>query len=109
MKSVFSLLMSVYVLLLSVLPCTDVGLPIRDSNQPTQVTADHHTHDTDRPVGDQCSPFCSCTCCGTVGVQSPVFAFDFAEPQPVAHSVPTLTPAFLPSVALSTWQPPQLS
>lgn len=109
MKLAFCLFMSLYVLLLSVLPCADSHSLQRQRNEPARIVADQHTHEDDQPTADQCSPFCSCACCGIALDQPPVFAFTFTEPQPVVQSVPTLTPSPLPLVALPTWQPPQQS
>lgn len=61
MKS-FWLIFSFYILILSVLPCTDK----EECNEPTQthisINTEHqnHNHET-----EHCSPFCICACCGT--------------------------------------------
>ncbi|WP_138994293.1 DUF6660 family protein [Larkinella sp. C7] len=109
MKSVFCLVMSLYVLFLSVLPCADGYSYVLAGDQPTQLTNDQHTHDSKSATGELCSPLCSCDCCGTVLDQPLILPHTFQEWQPVAQTVPMLTVPALPSVVLTTWQPPQLS
>ncbi|WP_345247308.1 DUF6660 family protein [Nibrella saemangeumensis] len=108
MKSWTYLFLSVYMLLLSVLPCTDGCLQLRSVGKVSTVAADHHQHEG-QATSDLCSPFCGCVCCGTVLDTPPVFSF-----QPV-HQLPADGTRFagpllqFPSPALSTWQPPQLA
>ncbi|KAA9341092.1 hypothetical protein F0P93_30070 [Larkinella humicola] len=78
-------------------------------DQPTQLANDQHSHDSQSATGDLCSPLCSCDCCGTVLDQPHTLPHTFQEWQSVAQAVPTLTVPALPSVVLTTWQPPQLS
>ncbi|WP_374755920.1 DUF6660 family protein [Larkinella punicea] len=109
MKSVFCLLTSFYIVILSVLPCADGCSYMLVRDQPTQIANDQHSHDSQSATSDLCSPLCSCDCCGTVLDQPLILPHTFQEWQPVAQVVPMLTMPALPLVALTTWQPPQLS
>ena len=54
------IILSIYVVSLSVLPCADEA---GDVNAINASVADHgDTHDDN--CSDDCSPFCSCSCCG---------------------------------------------
>lgn len=109
MKRLVYWFMSLYLLLLSVLPCADAGQLLRPLNTPAQLASDQHSHATDRANGDSCSPFCTCACCGTSLHQSPHFTFTFTPPQAVVQLRLSLETPALPTAPRSTWQPPQLS
>ncbi|RRB03956.1 DUF6660 family protein [Larkinella rosea] len=108
MKSLVCLLMSVYLLVLSVWPCADGCLSLRVDKQATAtITSDAHQHDGDSEGADLCSPFCGCACCGTVLEACPVFQFAFAAFSFSSPRYKRFAPA-LPSAPVSCWQPPQL-
>lgn len=96
-------------LFLSVLPCADGCSYVIVKDQPTQLANDQHTHDSQSATGDLCSPLCSCDCCSTVLDQPLILEHSFLAWQSVAQTVPTMAMPALPSVVLTTWQPPQLS
>ncbi|WP_143092672.1 DUF6660 family protein [Arsenicibacter rosenii] len=110
MKPVFCLLMGLYLLTLSVLPCADGALHVKvNTGLPTQIMPDGHDHDQHQASGDLCSPLCTCACCGTVISPLVPFAFSFTPPVLPLNKVPELRGIFFSEVALSLWQPPKIS
>ncbi|MBC9796729.1 DUF6660 family protein [Sinomicrobium weinanense] len=62
MRRILTILLSVYVLGLAVTPCADTA---RTDPHDMAFTESHA--DMDHPVSHmECTPFCTCTCCGVV-------------------------------------------
>lgn len=55
---------NIYLLALSVMPCTDVHTTC-SSESAILTIAENHDHASDH--NDTCSPFCVCSCCNTIG------------------------------------------
>lgn len=56
----FAIIISFYILALSVVPCSDMYNECNNSKSKTEHTQSHnHNQDKD----DSCTPFCNCTCC----------------------------------------------
>ncbi len=65
-----SLILSIYMLALSLAPCTD-GLQHEHQTNScnNEVLVDHHNHaDNNNEHQDTCPPFCVCVCCGSIVV-----------------------------------------
>ncbi|WP_365982435.1 DUF6660 family protein [Spirosoma sp.] len=108
MKSLFYSLLCAYMLLLSVLPCTDSFALARTDKQQTAIAADLHQHPLHQAIGDSCSPLCVCSCCGTVLESLPAFAFGF-RPLTIWQTAcfGSINTHWL-SPSLTNWQPPLL-
>lgn len=60
---IFSVILSVYLLALSCLPCGDVeDCKVVDNEKISFSETNHTNHQEDT---ETCSPFCICACCGT--------------------------------------------
>lgn len=103
------LLLALYILLLSCLPCGDMKdcSEVRDSvasHASAPAAANHTHHDNDV---EQCSPFCSCICCGQISN----WRSSTIIMQPVMRVTPPkilLAALFLQSEYTSAiWQPPK--
>ncbi|MBK9107330.1 MAG: hypothetical protein IPM92_02840 [Saprospiraceae bacterium] len=102
----FTITFSLYILVLSLVPCGDV----HDCNevQITYISAnadtDHHKHET-----DTCTPFCICSCCGTsvINMHDPATFSDIV----LVHSkdLPVYMQTFLSIAYFHIWQPPKIS
>lgn len=106
MKS-FWLIFSFYILILSVLPCTDK----EECNEPTQTTISSNTeHQNHDHVTEHCSPFCVCACCGTNISFSPFSTFKIIERPIFNSSIPysLFNEYFKSNFYGNIWQPPQL-
>ncbi|WP_093823111.1 DUF6660 family protein [Spirosoma endophyticum] len=111
MKSPVCLLLGLYLLMLSMLPCADQCEPVRLPAQATTIAADGHQHPINSATGDSCSPFCVCSCCGLpIDTPPPVFSFHYVDqPSDWQRALFTLIESDFPSPSLTTWQPPQVS
>jgi len=105
-KSV-ALILAVYIGILSFVPCYD-GFHDCDDHQNTEMTHDHDDTSHDHQSNDGCTPFCVCSCCGTVVVLSEMREVDYFVLAPVTiNQIDYTTMAehpFLPGV----WHPPTL-
>ena len=106
MKS-FWLIFSFYILILTVLPCTDK----EECNEPNQTTistnTEHQNHDHQT---EHCSPFCTCACCGTNISFTSISTFQIQEKTIFHSSISySLFNEYIKSNFYGNiWQPPQL-
>ena len=103
MNRMISLLLSFYIVLLTLAPCVDND---NDAVQPGHVTISTTHSPSDEIQHDGCSPFCSCTCCS---ISSEILA-NYMELKD--HSLPRFIPfnftyTFLSSYRFSIWEPPK--
>ncbi len=62
----FSFILSIYVLALSVVPCSDgIAHKLDDVDANIEVSQTEHDHNPS-DHSDYCTPFCSCSCCGSL-------------------------------------------
>ncbi|MVM30805.1 hypothetical protein GO755_12255 [Spirosoma sp. HMF4905] len=100
-------LFSLWILLLTGLPCPDAECHAQSDH--TTSTSTSHSADDDEHKAP-CSPFCHCTTC-----------LGFFTPRPLSYTLPALLNALAPTsqlfiyqspnqsdVAMSIWQPPKL-
>jgi hypothetical protein len=101
-----SIILSIYYMLLSTMPCTDAQ-ECHESNQ-TIISSlnDHGDHSHEAEL---CSPFCPCLCCGQfVSFDVNEVALDRIVPPPSrAHGI--FKSGFSLDVHLAIWQPPKIS
>lgn len=100
------LILSIYIIALSCLPCTDAENNIRNKEISVRVqekSASNEHHD------DACSPFCICNCCHSSGfykttdyVTSATIEINTENPK-IEYS-----PVFFSNFSISIWQPPKL-
>ncbi len=105
MKS-FWLIFSFYIIILSVLPCTDK----EECNEPNQTTistnTEHQNHDHET---EHCSPFCTCSCCAA-SVFFPAFSKVYATKVVFqTKQYPLYHIAFKTEVSSNIWQPARLA
>ncbi len=105
----FTILLALYILVLSLVPCSDVHADCNESNHQTEFSQNHH-HQSDDSGFEECSPFCGCNCCNTV------VGLRFEIPLKEKVSPPHTTIQLLVSKQASTsaffgtiWQPPKLA
>lgn len=97
-----ALILSVYVMVLTTLPCADVHA--FDKNSATielTVQSQHYSNDV-----DLCSPFCFCNCCQTLSqantfytLQIDILASNLIVPTIVQNEIKS---------AISFWRPPKI-
>jgi len=102
MKQWFVYIFSLYILILTVIPCVDGQSNHIEVNGVHQTTS-HHSDEA-----DHCSPLCTCQCCAT----SIVFADKPCQserlPQ-MAEIVSYFVSHYQSSDCKNIWQPPQLA
>jgi hypothetical protein len=100
----FAFIMAVLVLAQSVMPCGDNESIINKVKSKTELTKANNKQSDQR---DDCSPFCSCSCCAGVAFLAPSMKASFLNPQMVPVYCGTIS-THLFRIALPIWQPPQL-
>lgn len=61
----FSLILSIYILALSLVPCTDGVVNEVCGSEKIELSDSGHSHEHSNH-SDDCTPFCTCTCCGSI-------------------------------------------
>jgi hypothetical protein len=106
MKSFF-LIIGLYMLYLSCLPCGDNREFSTKSEEKVSAAANKKEHQHGR---DTCTPFCTCSCCSASG-----FDVSFSKPQVqkifplVEKEFSTYNVCFTSQVYFAIWQPPKIS
>ncbi|MDD3860986.1 MAG: hypothetical protein PHW83_12365 [Bacteroidales bacterium] len=100
----FALILSIYILALTIVPCFDSHLTGTEaSTELCQKNNDPDTSDT-----DLCSPFCTCSCCGTsISFELLVF-LNTTIVTPSVLKFHFRTPD-ITEIAFAFWQPPKIS
>ncbi|WP_460944796.1 hypothetical protein [Spirosoma daeguense] len=106
----FIYLFSLWLLLLTGLPCPDADCHIHENSATTESTSPPAEHDHEQGHKAPCSPFCHCATC-----------LGFSTPQPFNYLLPADSSESAPErqiftyrspnqfdVMLGIWQPPQL-
>jgi len=100
----FAYILSLYVLVLTTIPCVDVQ---KDDNlhkiELENSASEHHNHET-----DNCSPFCTCDCCvSPIIYQANNLQLNyFSLAQNISSEYKS---TFITSLFATIWQPPKLS
>jgi hypothetical protein len=109
MRRVFASILAILILVLSLVPCSDVEAMVCMSGNNSETVLKSACGDK-CPIhtADLCSPFCTCSCCAGCTVPESL-AVDAPAIVP-SHSKPVA--AFIKErierIALPIWQPPQL-
>lgn len=104
----FTVIFSIYILALSVLPCSDA---YNDCNSNTALTENSQNHDHNTDLNDICSPFCTCTCC-SISANPKFTPFSIKIAKVVAVSLlkfPNREFSFASNFYGNIWQPPKIS
>jgi hypothetical protein len=102
------LLMAIYIIAVSLYPCTDSKSSVTTSY--ASETAHHQHDDSHKNHADTCPPFCVCNCCGVqmVNYISDV-TFNFFVPfQTISSKQSFYVSNLSDTYSGKIWQPPQL-
>lgn len=108
---VFSPLLALYMMAVFLVPCADTlaETAFQDHNHSEELV---HQNSHDAPeTADLCSPFCICTCCGTIsGIVFRWKAIGFPEVKEVAVSKPSIgyISQFTGHYFGEIWHPPKI-
>lgn len=107
-----SLILSVYILALALLPCADqIDWCISDKGSDQAIElAETGAHDHSGDSKDLCSPLCTCSCCH-INLRTPLKSgFSLTPPKPIVNPSPSSFPLLVDLKLLNDiWQPPRLS
>ena len=104
----FAFMLSIVVLVLSCMPCADAVGGCIGSHQTITASQAHNQANGFDPCNDNCSPFCSCSCCSGFTITNYVV---LAPGQFVATFKPDYNKylfAEIPDISFPVWQPPQI-
>jgi len=97
-------ILSLYILLLTLLPCIDV--PISQDNHTAAMSQNgHETHQGEK---DNCSPFCTCSCCATSAIFQEYLA-EFNSFLFIGQNYFPVSSKFISDPLASIWQPPKIA
>lgn len=98
----FTIIFSMYILVLSCTPCGDAGENIVKADQKVSNTTSHeHT-------ADLCTPFCSCACCPASAFYHPLAIFTIPKAVFQATKFTIVNTSCLSNNFHSIWQPPKV-
>ncbi|MFK6999275.1 DUF6660 family protein [Flavobacterium oreochromis] len=103
------IILSVYFLILSGLPCLDT---IEHERSIAKSATSDHSHKGHTHTDDLCSPFCTCNCCGTqVLVYQSIISYDFENlPTIITERKESLYKSvFYTNFYNNIWQPPKIA
>lgn len=104
----FAFFMAIYILVLSAVPCSDVHNDCNNSKSKTELTQNHdHQQDQD----DNCSPFCTCACCGASVVAIDFTPFQIKKPAEflITQKISLRNFSFISNFYGNIWQPPKIN
>lgn len=104
MVKIFVIILSVYFLGLSFIPCEDAVI---ENNSLEEQLAHYQDQDTDNHHTDLCSPFCSCQCCHVNVAEIGVYPYKIITPQ-ISKIVNTRLVTSKQEVNYSILQPPRV-
>lgn len=100
----FTVIFSIYILLLSIAPCGD-SIECDERNQ-TEKSHNDHKHEN-----ENCTPFCICACCGqpvTSKINYPAVQ-TVSKPDIFNKNIAINDQTFNSQFSASIWQPPKIS
>jgi len=103
-----SCIFSIYLIVLSCLPCADMETHSSiQSSKEISSNDENHSHDKN---GDTCSPFCICNCCGSqVFAYSADYFYNFVSVKTlIDKKIPEYKSVLTSNFFGSIWQPPQI-
>jgi primosomal protein N' len=106
----FSVIFSLYILVLSCLPCGDADeCKVADSENMTISKEKHPEHQQDT---EDCSPFCTCACCGSTIVYHFQGLVSMTEESPsffpLRERIVIKNDSFASNFYGNIWQPPKI-
>jgi hypothetical protein len=103
----FAFIMASLMLVLSILPCADEGIDMKEEKVKTEITS-QHSQQEDQEHNDACSPFCHCTCCAGFSINHP-FAAESSLILIDNKFYTSYLPENLIKFSSPVWQPPKIS
>lgn len=109
----FTTILSLYLLGLSIWPCADEVQPIpRQGHATVLAKADRSYPGSSHEHHDQCTPFCSCSCCAAIVTLLPQFSYKLTASvaiKPVVATSFRYTSPHWADTLSAIWQPPKIT
>lgn len=102
----FSFLMSIYLLTLCCIPCSDSDECKDSVKQEISSATDHSEHEHSE---EACTPFCTCSCCAISVYCQSLFVMDLSNEVIPFAQVNDYQDYFIKEIAISIWQPPKIA
>jgi len=102
-------ILSLYLLVIALLPCVDEGFSSEELlGQQSELIDSEHEHD--ESTKDHCSPFCACSCC-QITIRPPAsFSMFLGYPPMLGREIPQMYSHLHGLIDVDKiWQPPRLS
>lgn len=99
-------ILSIIVLVLSCMPCTDGANAMNGKTKQETVKASHQQDSHSQ--SDACSPFCSCSCCSGTPIPQVLGKLTLVTPE-IINSYCSFYSSSVKGISLAIWQPPQLA
>lgn len=103
---IFAFIMALTVLALSVLPCTDAS-EVFDNTTKSAISKSDNQHSPNE--SDDCSPFCSCSCCAASATYHVQAVNYLHKPLNQEKQYAGFKPSFYSEISFSIWQPPKIA
>lgn len=103
-----SVIVSIVILVVSLVPCPDNLIVKRGSSFKKEITSSNSSNEHNG-TSDNCSPFCTCSCCTASAIY---YQFSKSQVEKVifqSEKYPLYNISFSTEVFYSIWQPPKLS
>jgi len=100
-----ALLLSVFMIIVSCIPCADAA-PEIDAHAQTIIKLNTNSQDH-LPAADLCSPLCICNCCAGFALQTTTQKTSFSITEVIIQATIHRTVA-VSKPSFSIWQPPKL-
>ena len=92
-------ILCIYILALSIIPCTD------GTTDACKEKIEHHDHSEDEDDG--CTPFCVCSCCGSLFTFSDIVSY-FSFNSKISEKIDSYSSHYFSSYLEEIWHPPTI-
>jgi len=104
-----SLILSIAILAVSFVPCTDNLVIMTGSSLKKEIKSSPNSSNEHNNTSDSCSPFCTCSCCAASAIYSPFSRAQVVKVIFQSKKYPLYNISLNSEVFYSIWQPPKLS
>lgn len=102
-----SLILALYTLVLSLVPCSD-DISIISGGDHSISSIEDHSHSHESETQDSCTPFCICQCCGS-SINLPLYAFISSNKKVVnSKKYPNYISSYSFVFKEGVWHPPSV-
>lgn len=104
-----SLILAIAIMAVSFVPCTDNLLAKGGNVVKKEIASSDKSSKDHNNTSDNCSPFCTCSCCAASAFYSPFAKAQINKVEFQSEKYPLYNVAFSTEAQNSIWQPPKFS